>query len=303
MAKLLRKLDVQAIPLALSQIATRELPKTVFQELILELDLVHTNSDTVALTWEQVAKAVPKINILADGQDNVVSCSLQHLYGLSYYDRAIAPPVTLGTASGAGKLSALTLPIPFALGRASAPDDTLYDARKLSSLVLEAQFGAAAIMTNVAVTSGNLSISTTEYDNVDPKATFGRHELAYMIQPVSVAGINQIKIPVGSNNQYRRIFVFYKDANGDLADSVLTGFDLYARSYHWQNQDAVNIKRRNQFEYGVTPLTGVYVLDLTSYGKMSERLDARALPELNLDIVSASAAGTVEIFMEKAIYA
>lgn len=302
MPKVPRKLNVQGIPFVASALATRDLPKSVFKELILELSMTHTNTGAPALTYEQACKAVSKINIVGNGQDNVVSLSMQHLYALNYYDKAVTPPSSFVTTSGAGKVSTLTLALPFGLTKAAMPEDTLFDGRGLSSLVMEVLFGSAAPMSGVAITSATLDISTLEYDFVDPKAAFARHEMTFLSQAVTVAGVNQVKLPVGGGNQYRRLWVFSKDSSGNLADGI-NNVDLYTRSYHWQVLDGVNVKARNRLDYGIAPLTGVYVIDLCTDGKMSERLDARTIGELNLDITTAASTGTLEVVLEKAIYA
>ena len=59
----------------------------------------------------------------------------------------------------------------------------------------------------------------------------------------------------------------------------------------------------NAWEFAQSVQTGLYVLDFTRDGKLTQRIDARNLSELIVDVNSLVSNGTMEIVKEKAIFA
>jgi len=303
MTKVFRSANVEEISFAASVLKTRELPLTVYRGLQLRLTFTHTNAASPDLDVKNVCDMIKRLSIVINGQDTLISMAGYDLYALNFYDSGVSPMQSIDTtASTAGLTSYVDLYLPFALTRAVNPEDTLLDVRGASSVVLEIQWGST-MGTNVTITAGTLGITTLEYDNVDPAAKFARHEFSKNIHTLTATGTRIEKAAVGSNNQYRRIMLLTKNSSGVAADTILSKIAVRSRTYYWQQVAASAIKARNQMSYAVTPLTGVYVLDFTTDGKMVQRIDARPLPELIIEMESLVSSGEVEILFEKAIYA
>lgn len=302
MAKIPRSIEVERITWAASTLKTRELPLTVLKGLTLNLVLAVTNAASAALTRFELAKAITRISLVINGQDTRVSIPFYHVFFQNFYDFSKEPPYTIDVTEGASKVDKLCLYLPQALTRAVVPEDTLLDLRGASSCVLEVQFAAAALNAKVTVTSGYLEIQTSEYANVSKEAKFARQEMSHIQDDLSATGTKQIKLEAGGNNQYKRLFVYCFNDSAALNDSQIDNLIVRSRSFHYKDVADDILQNKNVLDYSISAQTGVYVIDFTTDGKMSQRLDARPLGELILELNSLVSNGTVEVVKEKAIY-
>lgn len=301
--KIPRLLKVQQIDWAASTLKTQELPKTVLKGLVLKIDLRTTTTTSPALSREQLAGTISKLSIIANGQDTLISLPMKHLFFMNFYDFSKEPNYSIdNTASQTGRVQQLTLYLPFALTRAVVPEDTLLDARAFSSLVCEVQWAAAAIGTNHTITSGNLKIETVEYANVDDKQPFARHEMGYATGNLSATGKLSFNLDYAGNNQYKRLIIFTRDNSGVLSNAQIDNIAVRSRAFYYSDIPSDILVDKNVLDYAIAQSTGVYLIDFVTDGKMSQRLDARALSELVIEVNSLVANGTIEILKEKAIY-
>lgn len=301
--KIPRSLKVQAINWIASTLLTQELPHGVIKGLILKIDLKTTTGAGPALSREQLAGTVTKLDIIANGQDTIISIPGKHLYFMNFQDASKEPNYSIdNTASSSNRVQQLTLYLPFGLTRAAVPEDTLLDARNFSSLVCAVTWSAAAIGTNHTITSGSLRIETVEYANVDDAQPFARHEIGWSQGNLSATGRLSFNLDYGGNNQYKRLFVLTRDNSGALSNVQIDNIGVRSRAFYYLDSPADLIQDKNLLDYAIAVNTGVYVIDFTTDGKMSQRLDARNLSELVLEVNSLVANGTIEILKEKAIY-
>jgi hypothetical protein len=240
---------------------------------------------------------IQKVELVANGQDTIVSVPGFHLYYASKRERGVAPLSTI--TSTAGRMS---LFLPMALIRAISPQDTLLDARGLSSLTLKVTWGSDIAGTATA-SAATLEINTEEYSNVPVDSKFGRHEFGYDIVNLDAAAVKQFKLDVGSNNQYRRLWLYVLDGSDALANTEISKIGVKTRSFYYMNENSDVVQASNREDYNLAEDAGVYVIDFPSGGMMSERLDARALSELILEVTSLVTDGTLYIVKEKVIYA
>lgn len=307
MPKTNRRLQVEGIAFASGQLRTRELPKTLYKYLMLNVEINHTNAANPDVTIDSFVRGIiSKLNIVINGQDVQQSVPLAHLWYMNSYDFSQPPYSYIHNVVGAGT-SIVTVIMPFALPRSISPDDTLLDARNVSSIVLECQWGTAAdIGTNVtSLDSGSLSIFTSEYQEAtnDVSTPIGRYEIGYTDRLLNSIGNIPIDLDYGGNNQYRRIILYTRvSATQALTSAAISNISVRSRSFYWLNMNSNYLQHENKLNYSLAEQTGMYVIDFTTQGRMSERLDARSLSELKLDLTSNAVVNTVRIVKEKVIY-
>jgi hypothetical protein len=302
MAKIFRELEVEKVGYSQNALVTRQLPLTVFKNLHLRLKVTHTNAGVEAITPFSMLNLVSKLQIVLNGQDTLASMPLYHLFFSNKKEFGFSPLFSIDTAAGAGKISTIDLCLPFYLPLAVSPEDTLLDARSLSSAVLEIQWGSLIGPATAVVTAAELQIFTGEFANVSQEDTFARHEFGYSTSNLDSVGLIQHKLDVGSNNQYRRLWIYTMDNTGALADTLVSKFGIMSRSFYYKNKSVDAFKGAMVNQFGVANDGGVYVIDFCPDGKMSQRLDARQLSELILEITSTVANGSFAIVKEKVIY-
>lgn len=298
---------VQAIEFATSATKTRELPRSVYRGLQLDFHLTHTNGAAPTITWETFCKMITKIEIVVNGRDTVMSLTGQQLYAMNYFDHAIAPVSSFFVTATASGTSYMSLYLPFCLNRAIKPGDTLLDVRRASSVVLAVTFGTSIESTSniSAYSSGYLYIAPDEYVEVPADGVFARHEIAYQVETIAATGEFLVKMPTSSNLQYRRFMLLTKDGSGNLSNGILSEIALRSRVFYWLNIDQSStlphLRNRMTRLYNIAPLTGLLLFDVTTDGRMTERIDAKSLPELIFSL-NAAATGSVELLMDRVIY-
>ena len=306
MPMLARKMEVEKIEWASSTLKTRELPKTVYRGLILHLEMTVTNS-TATITADTIAGAISKLDIVINGQDTIMSLPGWMLFFMNKKDFSIAPPSTIADTNGAGRVNKVTMYLPFAYSRAVSPSDGLLDLRGVSSVTLQITWSSATgtaieMGTGCTITSGEMQIDTDEFMNVPADANFSRHELSFISESPTATGMRNINLDYGGNNQYQRLFIFTRDSSDVFSDSEISKVGVRSRSFFYMNQDIERLYNQVVSFYSIAHDTGVYVIDFTRDGRLTQRLDARGLNELVLEATVATADGTIYVLKDKAIY-
>jgi hypothetical protein len=303
MPKQPRRLEVESITFSSGALRSRELPKTVYKGLWLKLSITHTNGVGPTITADSLMAVLSKINIVINGQDQLKSVPFRHIFYRNQYDFSIAPQSSLFTTNSVQGTSYVWAYLPFAMTRSLNPEDTVLDARKFQSLMLEANWGSS-IGTNVtSLDSGTLKIYTDEYSNVDENFAGGRHEENVVSRNLDATGSRTLELEVGSNNQYRRLWIYTRNSSAALSNVQIDNLIVKSRAFNYDNINADALQQFNAWEFAQSPQTGLYVLDFTRDGKLTQRIDARNLSELIVDVNSLVSNGTMEIVKEKAIFA
>jgi len=295
---------IERIAWAASTMKPRKLPASVLRGLWLHIILTTTNTGGAALTAYDLAKAVNKFRIVLNGQDTKMRVPGYHLYMMNYYDFSHEPQSVLDTNVGTGKTQKLFLYLPEALVRAGIPIDTLLDGRssnKITSVHLEIDWAAAAIGTNVTVTSGYVNIYPSKYTGVPVGVQIARHEWAHDLFTLSSTGEVDLKLAYGGDNEYRRLFIYAFDSSGDLDDDQFDNIKVKSGSFTWKDLKSEVVQAQNVFQFSIANKTGVYIIEFPTDGLMSERIDAKSLDEFVVTVNSLVTNGTVEIVSEKYI--
>lgn len=294
--------EVERVLWAASSLKTRELPKTVLKGLLLRLYTTTTNGAGPSATFEQLCSIISRLNIVINGQDQIITIPFFNLSMMNWYDFSVQPQYAISTTASTTVYDEVTIYLPFALTRAVVPEDTLLDLRNVSTATLEVLWGPAAYGTQKTLTAAELQIHTVEYAGVDRKEPFGRHELTYSQGNLSATGLITHLMEYGGINQYKRLMIFTRNSSAALNNAQITALAVRSRNFYYSSVKSDNLQDMNCLAYTLAPQTGVYMVDFTTDGKMSQRLDARSLSELVLEFTSAVSNGTFDVVKEKAIY-
>ena len=298
-----RNLKIPNLPFSGGELQSIEMPLTVYRGLQFRIVLNHTNVTATAFNLENFLKILPSFAINIDGQDTTIRMSATDLYIMNRYDYSQEPIQVIDTADGA-KTSYVDMFIPFELTRAVNPQDTIFDARKFKSVRLEATWGTEAVVatSGVTITSGYIQLDSDEYAQVPSDLPTGRHEINAIEWPLNTIGDIRHELPVGSNHQYRRMYIQTRDSVGNLTSGLIGNIDLSARSFTYVKKQADAIQRHNTREFSTTPYGGTYILELIRGGLNTQRIDAGNLTELTLTVDSLVNNGTLRLVMDKAIF-
>lgn len=306
MPKSPRILPVESILFATGQLRPRELPKTVYKGLILKLTINHTNGAGPVITADSFLAVLSKLNLTINGQDQLLSVPLRHWFYQNNYDftrLAAGNQISLFTTASSTGNSIAYAYVPIGLTRSLNPEDTILDARNFKSLVLECNWGSSVGTGVTTLNSGQLDIFPDEYANVAEDFAGARHEINLSGRNLDATGSRTLEIETKSNNQYRRLWIYTRDSTGALSDVMIDNIIVRSRSFNYINVKGDVLQRYNSWEYSRDHQTGLYVIDFTRDGKMTQRVDARELSELIVDVNSLVSNGSMEIVKEKAIYA
>ena len=306
MPKQPRYLPIEQILFASGQPRSRELPKTVYKGLICKLTINHTNGASPVISADSFLNVLSKLNLVINGQDQLMSVPIRHWFYQNNYDftRLVAGnQVSLFTTVSSTGNSVVWFYIPIALTRSLNPEDGVLDARGFKSLMLEANWGTTIGTGVTTLNSGQLDIFTDEYSNVDENFAGGRHEINVSSRNLDAVSSRTLELETKSNNQYRRLFIYTRDSTGALSDAQIDNIIVRSRSFNYVNIKADSLQRANGWDFARDHQTGLYVIDFTRDGKMTQRVDARELSELIVEVNSLVLNGTIDIVKEKVIFA
>lgn len=323
MAKIPRKLKVEQIDWVQASLRTRRLPLSTYKDLHLTLYMIGTDTAATMTFDEFLRNVITRISIVLNGQDVIVNVPFYFLFYMNACEFAAAPYWFYDHANDTSQKKEISVILPFCLLRAANPQDTLLDARRLSSMILEVAWGALPGEMTAATYSGYLSINTGEYSSVAQDAAFARKEYGWDTIPFNAAGDIDHRLEVQSNNQYRRLWIFAWDNTTPTArvNDAITNIRVKSRSFHFLDYEADHLQFRNLLEYNqrdqggathdpvaadssnIAAITGLYIVDFPDFGLMSQRCDARDLSELILQVTSANATDSMEVIKEKSIFA
>jgi len=298
---------VQQIDRTINARITRDLPKTTFALLDMKLNINHTYVSTAA-TLLGLLNCISSLQLIVNGRDTKVNIPAWCLYWINLFDAAATPMQVINAGTAGPYDSYVYLRLPFACLNGVSPEDSVLDARKFDSIVLEVNW-AGLLMATETINSGYLQIEPNFYAQVPADIKPASHEFAYINRNLDVAGEIRIDVPVKSLNQYSRIWVFTKNDSVVLADAQITNLRLETNTFVYMDTAAEFVHARNIKDYSLevdaapgTPYVGVYCLDMANFGYMNQRIDARVLNELTLILTSAVSNGFVYVVFEKMIY-
>ena len=306
MAMIKRKIPIEQIDFAASALKSRQLPLAVMAGLHLKIDANYDTGASAPTPENFWRNLISRIEIVLNGQDVLCNIPFEFLLHMNTMEFGVPPLTAVDVTASSTVAASGHFYLPFELLNAVVARDTLLDARKLSTCVLNIYWGAAANITNVTtINSASAEIVSKEFANIQPGLNVARHEYSYDTILLDVAGTIRYQMPTRGSNQYRRIWVLTLDGSTPavLSNDEITNLKVAARSFTYYDKTESQNRADQYKAFGRAALTGLYVIDFTDSGKMTGRINATEMPELTVELTSAVTDGSAIIIAEKAIYA
>jgi hypothetical protein len=281
----------------------------IYREIYLQL----TGAPTLTAVNNTQAKTligdewgvVRRIQLIANNTDVLKSLTGNQLWWLNYFLYGTPPPVTpaIGDEATANAPFESTLILPCWLPRSVRPFDTALDARELSDLKLEIQWG------NYDDINGDASAWTTEpqinvysLESFLASGPFSQYR-AYSMEDAITATNPQFEILLPVGPMYRSFLINTTDAGKDSALilnnlKVISGSTVYAdldaELLHqmtrlrgstvrfWSDSDDAYDPLRRGSTYN--DIDGWYYLDLVTDGFNTEAIDTLGFSEFKLEL-------------------
>lgn len=288
-----------------------ELPRAIlYHNLMLRLSGLVDIVTAAGLPFVDSApfSLIRRLEIIADGKDTLKSIEGEALkeFGNAFYG-SFFEFNQMPTALGPDQAFNAYLILPFEMPRSRRPIDTLLDSAGLSTLELRVTWGAEANVyeTNVA----NHTIHTTKLE-VSAFQAFGIKSNFSVFKQLTISKeVNavtpdmQILMPVG--NLYRGLMI--RAVNYDVgmpdpgfpSNAIINNIKVQSGTEVFVNQNADELQDDNKRHFGFEgtwPL-GLYIVDFTPDGLLSESLDARPLSSLEviLDVNNPATTNRIKI--------
>lgn len=265
-------------------------------------------ANATAVRLESPFSLITKIELVMNGKDVVKSLPFYAAYQLTKIRHKTAPVATAPGLTQAAHAFAAFAMLDLGLFDGQSKVDTMLKAKGASTLQLAITWASTTLglvvpdtTTTIAITNGNLHVTTNEAFNVDEKIVFPLNREYSLNLSVNASGTYQLKLPTG--NMYWGLLIRTTD-NGALSDSVLTKLTLKSGTEvfrYFSNMAA--LKQLLKVDKAIETLsTGYYWIPFTRDGFLSEALDARLMSELVAEMeITFGTASTVEVFPQEII--
>lgn len=330
-----------------NQISTFSLPRNYALialefELVADLSRTSTAADGGGPCDSAPAQLVRNLDIVVNGSDTIKHMDFETLHRKNEIQFGVRPRIYAedwsGYANASDKVLKVASRLSFAMPRAVAQVDTLLDTSALSSLDLVVTWGTGADTMNdtwpgaggsaesVTVNDAKLHITAIEYIGVVAGTNFALWKENWLRKEVvGVDNAFQIKLPYGSNINYRSILI-KTHSDKDQVDTIIpynglatlnkitlkSGTEVYlyevAELLQVQNrlQHAMQVPERTASAAALNhrlqelTLEGYYYIDFCRDGRLSEMLDTSMLSdlELTIEVANPGAADYVDVYFD-----
>lgn len=332
MPQAVRRRRDKVIAFSANNIVSESLSRgTIIRELWLRLQGTHTiaaGNNTVAKTELGDEWAIVKnIRIIVNGSTVLCNLSGRALSALQYFFLGNFPHLSSAAATGATQIGAGTadpvvdsvLVIPFWMPKAVKPMDTCLDARKISDITVEVQWGTFTDVNadSSAFTGGQITVYSLRAFNFPTDFLFSTWKRPTLIQPVTAANSAlQIQLPVG--DLYRALLLEVWETTGtvharniinnikiksgsteflDLPGSVLRQVGFGRGEFGRPQNDTITARYDPMRASADFDLDAYYWIDLLSDGRIAESIESATLSELFLELdVNAGTAPKIGVY-------
>ncbi len=321
-----------------NQVSTFALPRNYALvalefELVADLTRTSTAGDGGGPKDSAPAQLVSNLDVIMNGSDTIKHMDYETLHRKNEMQFGTRPRIYSedwsGYADAADKVLKVAARLSFAMPRAVSQVDTLLDTASMSSLDLVVTWGAGLDTMNdtwpgaggsvpaVTVNDAKLHITAIEYIGVVAGTNFALWKENWRRSTVTgVDNAFQIKLPFGSNINYRSILI-KTHSDGDQVDTILPYNGLAALNkitlrsgtevYLYEVAQLLQVQNRLQHQLSIPERTGsaaalnhrlqelvqegYYYLDFCRDGRLSEMLDTSMLSDLELVLEVANPGG------------
>jgi len=277
-----------------TSINSQDLPLDVIGSIFCELSITHTNAgSTPSLTVNNMMACIQDISIIVNGSSRRVSLA-GYILPLLSYSATTSTQVT----------STIGFTLPFAnmgpLNNSQSSiraQDSYLDLRNVAGVEtasIQVQWSSPTITNVTTFDSATLKMTALVNTGISGPVNFGIREIRYNTITLSSVGQVQLNLAVGggSLNQYKSMLLIGRNSSNVLADSLYSEVSLSALGFDYWRSDTGPIETINNYS-GLTHTTGLYVLPLYAYGRLTGRLVASDLSQLQLQLTSSVSSSQV----------
>jgi len=288
-----------------TSINSQDLPLDVIGSIFCELSITHTNAgSTPSLTVNNMMACIQDISIIVNGSSRRVSLAGYILPLLSYSATGLAVESTLVDTTSTQVTSTIGFTLPFAnmgpLNNSQSSiraQDSYLDLRNVAGVEtasIQVQWSSPTITNVTTFDSATLKMTALVNTGISGPVNFGIREIRYNTITLSSVGQVQLNLAVGggSLNQYKSMLLIGRNSSNVLADSLYSEVSLSALGFDYWRSDTGPIETINNYS-GLTHTTGLYVLPLYAYGRLTGRLVASDLSQLQLQLTSSVSSSQV----------
>ena len=278
---------------------TRNLPLNVYRELSCYLKLNCTFGAGSTFNIEEMIKLIPNIDLTINGQNTIFKNPLAYWYLTNYIKNQGVLAYSIDASAGTRDVW-LQFEIPFTVLHGYAPEDCLLDLRNASTAVMKVDF-ASSTVANTTINSGNLFINSDEH-LINDADVIKTSEVSFMQQSFTKSGKTRIELPVGFDCNYYRLILEVFNSSNIRSDAELSEVSLQSGNNVIFIKEAHRIKQDNCVKYKIpyaNCITGLYIIDLTREGKLTQVVETGGLSEFVINADVANSGGFMRIYAEK----
>jgi hypothetical protein len=284
---------------SVSDVQSQTLPLDVLGAIYCELSITHTNAgSSPSLNTNNMMGVISDLSIIVNGTSRRVSLPGFALPLLSYSATGHAVESNFVTTTSTQVTSTIGFVIPFAnMGpqnnsQASVrPQDSYIDLRPqagVETASIQVQFATPTITNVTSFDSVTLSMTALANTGISEDITFGIREMRFNTITLDATGAKQLNLAVGGGtNQYKAIQLIGRNSSGVLTDNntLYDNVILESLGFEYYNSASGIIDTINNYS-GVPSTTGLQILPLYVYGRLSGRLVASNVSQLQLELNS-----------------
>ncbi len=312
---------VGAIAYASGATVALDLPRNRFiSSVILRTTAIGDTAGSVTETENGLAALVPTVRLIANGKDERVSAELQDLYRytkMRSQNTALLNSLLTTVSQTDVALGEVDAKIDFAPGQDPRTNKldvrALLPAHMFASLRLEVTWGTnASLGTGYTVDSGAMEVAIKEVSLSDAEIKAVSPFMAYYLtelQQTKTAAVGnygfEVNLPVG---KIIRRFILTNIDNALRVAGVLatpSGLSAYrVRDTKRGNLDVIETSwemsvAQDRQEYGITPDTGVTIVDLDSVGSLDARGYSQGQARLQANVDAPTGVSNVRLLLEE----
>jgi hypothetical protein len=246
------------------------------QKYSCKLSVTHTNS-SASFKDEDLLALINSIQIVANGDETIKSVPASKFHISSIMANGRKGLQSIDSTDGSGKESYVWFDIYFAIPKVWRPEDTIFNTAVYSTLNMLVNWGSdSSIGSGITVTSATLDVYSDALVNYSRNAgeKIKHFKEVYLNKNITVSSTDlTIEVPVKHlYKSFEIVSLVDGVRNGDIINKVTvkSGTTVIAQL------EAEAIKAKNYVAYEVlnsADLTGIYIIDFLSRGKMSDLLD------------------------------
>ena len=284
---------------SVSDVQSQTLPLDVLGAIYCELSITHTNAGSApSLNTNNMMGVISDLSIIVNGTSSRGSIPGVALPLLSYSATGHAVESNFVTTTSTQVTSTIGFVIPFAnMGPQNnsqssvRPQDSYIDLRPqagVETASIQIQFAQPSITNVSTFDSVTLAMTALANTGISEDITFGIREMRFNTITLDATGSKQLNLPVGGSvNQYKSIQLICRNSSGVLTDNntLYDNVILESLGFEYYNSASGIIDTINNYS-GVPATTGLQILPLYVYGRLSGRLIASNVSQLQLELNS-----------------